>query len=104
MPAQIAALAPAIIAFAGKGNRASTKIVQDAAKELGDLVKSAAALTELTAASPRVALAGGLLRENTLLTFLLETRFVGDLPGVAVVRDGAAPAIGALRLAESAGA
>lgn len=100
-PAAIAALAPAVVAFAGKGNRAATKIVQEAAKELGDLVKSAAALAGLTDASPRVALAGGLLRENSLLTFLLETRIVGDLPGVMIVRDGAPPAVGALRLAEA---
>ena len=33
-PAPIAALAPSIVAFAGKGNRASTKIVQQAALEL----------------------------------------------------------------------
>jgi N-acetylglucosamine kinase-like BadF-type ATPase len=99
-PAQIAALAPSIIAFAGKGNRASTKIVQQAAQELGDLVKAALRAVQLLEASPRIALAGGLFRENSLLTFLLETRLNGDIAGAAIVKGGDEPARGALRLAE----
>jgi N-acetylglucosamine kinase-like BadF-type ATPase len=99
-PAKIAALAPSILAFAGKGNRAATKIVQQAAQELGDLVKAALKAVELVDASPAIALAGGLLRENSLLTFLLETRLTADIPGVAIVKGGDAPELGALRLAE----
>jgi glucosamine kinase len=99
-PARIAALAPSIIAFAGKGNRASTKIVQQAAQELGDLITSALRAVDLLDTSPHVALAGGLLRENSLLTFLLETRMTADVPGVAIVKGGDEPARGALRLAE----
>lgn len=99
-PAQVAALAPSIIAFAGKGNRASTKIVQQAAQELGDLVKAALRAVQLLDASPRIALAGGLFRENSLLTFLLETRLNGDVAGAAIVKGGDEPARGALRLAE----
>ena len=99
-PAQIGALAPSIIAFAGKGNRASTKIVQQAAQELGDLVKAALRSVQLLEASPRIALAGGLFRENSLLTFLLETRLNGDVAGAAIVKGGDEPARGALRLAE----
>ena len=38
VPATIAALAPAIIAFAGKGNRVATKLVQQAGTDLGDLI------------------------------------------------------------------
>jgi N-acetylglucosamine kinase-like BadF-type ATPase len=99
-PAQIAAMAPSIIAFAGKGNRASTKIVQQAAQELGDLVKAALRGVNLLEASPRIAFAGGLLRENSLLTFLLETRLNGDIAGAAIVKGGDEPARGALRVAE----
>jgi N-acetylglucosamine kinase-like BadF-type ATPase len=99
-PAQIAALAPSIIAFGGKGNRASTKIVQQAAQELGDLVKAALRSVQLLEASPRIALAGGLFRENSLLTFLLETRLNGDVAGAAIVKGGDEPVRGALRLAE----
>src|ERR1019366_1663341 len=71
VPATIAALAPAIIAFAGKGNRVATKIVQQMALELGDLIKAAARAVDLTEASPSVALAGGLFTENSLLTYVL---------------------------------
>jgi len=99
-PAKIASLAPSIIAFAGKGNRASTKIVQQAAQELGDLVKSALRAVDLLGASPRIALAGGLFRENSLLTFLIEQRLTGDVAGGVIVKGGDEPVRGALRLAE----
>ncbi|MDB5094676.1 MAG: ATPase, BadF/BadG/BcrA/BcrD type [Candidatus Eremiobacteraeota bacterium] len=101
-PAQIAALAPSIIAFAGKGNRASTKIVQQAASELGDLLKSVLRTSGLLEATPQIALSGGLLEENSLLTFLLETRLNGDVPGVTIVKGKGDAARGALRLAERA--
>jgi N-acetylglucosamine kinase-like BadF-type ATPase len=100
VPARVAALAPSIIAFAGKGNRASTKIVQTAAQELADLVRAAARAVDLTDHNPRIALAGGLFAENSLLSFLLETRINGDLPGAEIVRGGDPPVTGALRLAE----
>jgi N-acetylglucosamine kinase-like BadF-type ATPase len=100
VPATIASLAPAVIAFAGKGNRVAGKIVQAAALELGDLVKSAAAQARLTDASPAVALCGGLFNENSMLTFLIETRIVGDLPGASIVRGGNALA-GAVRVAHA---
>jgi N-acetylglucosamine kinase-like BadF-type ATPase len=99
-PSKIAALAPSILAFAGKGNRASTKIVQQAAMELGDLVRSALRAVDLLDASPRIAFAGGLFAENSLLTFLLETRLNGDVAGAAIVKGGDEPVRGALRLAE----
>lgn len=99
-PAAIAALAPSILVFAGTGNRASTKIVQQAAQELGDLIRAALKAAGLTDASPAVAFAGGLLRENSLLSFLLETRLIGDVPGIAIVKSAEGPARGALRLAE----
>ena len=104
VPATIAALAPSIIAFAGTGNRVATKIVQQAALELGDLVKAVAKLADLTDASPAVALTGGLFAENSLLSYLVETRLVGDLPGATILRGGDGAVTGALRLAERAGA
>ena len=100
VPARLAALAPSIIAFAGKGNRAATKIVQGAAQELAELVRAAARETGLTDLNPRVALVGGLFAENSLLSFLVETRLNGDLPGVEIIRGGDPPVAGALRLAE----
>jgi N-acetylglucosamine kinase-like BadF-type ATPase len=103
-PAAIAALAPSIVAFAGKGNRASGKIVQDAAKDLGDLLRAAARGAALADGTPPIALAGGLLRENSLLTFLLETRINGDFTGSEIVRGNVEPVYGALRRAERAAA
>jgi glucosamine kinase len=100
VPATIAALAPSIIAFAGKGNRVAGKIVQQAAADLGDLLKSAAAQAKLIDASPAVALTGGLFSENSMLTFLLETRIVGDLPGATTIR-GSNPLAGAVRIADA---
>jgi N-acetylglucosamine kinase-like BadF-type ATPase len=103
VPATIAALAPSIVAFAGKGNRVAGKIVQQAALDLGDLVKSAATQTRLVDASPAVALCGGLFAENSMLTFLLETRIGGDLPGASIVR-GSNALDGAVRIAQALGA
>jgi N-acetylglucosamine kinase-like BadF-type ATPase len=100
-PAYIAALAPSIVAFADKGNRAATKIVQQAGLELGDLIKAAAKAVDLLDASPSIALAGGLFAENSILSFLLETRIIGDLPGALAVRGGDGAVIGALRRAEA---
>jgi N-acetylglucosamine kinase-like BadF-type ATPase len=99
-PARIAALAPHVLALANSGNRASTKILQTAGLALGELVKSTIRIAGLTDASPRVALAGGLFAENSMLSFLLETRIVGDTPGAAIVKSGESPVYGALRLAE----
>ena len=99
--ARIASLAPAIVAFAGKGNRTSTKIVQTAAQELSDLARAAIVEAGLVDASPSVAFAGGLLRENSLLTFLLETRITGETPGCAVLRMRDEPERVALRMAEA---
>ena len=100
VPATIAALASSIVALAGEGNRASTKIVQQAGSDLADLLKSAARAADLVEASPSVALAGGLLAENSLLSFLLESRIIVDVPGASILRGGDGAAVGALRLAE----
>jgi glucosamine kinase len=99
--AKIAALAPSIVAFAGKGNRASTKIVQGAAQELGDLIVGAVRQIGLGEASPAIAFAGGLLRENSLLSYLLETRVGNDIPGARIVRSREEPVRAALRFAEA---
>jgi N-acetylglucosamine kinase-like BadF-type ATPase len=82
--ARIASLAPGIIAFAGKGNRASRAIVEDAARDLADLIAAAVAQAGLAQDAPRIALAGGLLREPSLLTSLLDARLALVLPGCAI--------------------
>ena len=65
--------------------------MQQAAQELGDLVKSALRAVNLLESSPRIAFAGGLFRENSLLSFLLETRLNGDIAGAAIVKGGDEP-------------
>ncbi|HEV3157198.1 MAG TPA: BadF/BadG/BcrA/BcrD ATPase family protein [Candidatus Baltobacteraceae bacterium] len=97
--ARIAAIAQEIIALANHGNRAATKIVQTAALDLSELVRSAALQAGLNEASPHVALSGGILEKNSLLTHLLEARVLGDLSGAQILRAGIDPVIGALRLA-----
>lgn len=98
--ARIAELAPAIVAEADRGNRVATKFVQTAAQELGDLARAAARAVELPPA-PVVAFAGGLLRENSLLSFLLEMRVTNELAGAQIVRVRDEPARTALRFAEA---
>jgi N-acetylglucosamine kinase-like BadF-type ATPase len=100
-PSTPAALAPGIIALADGGDRAATKIVQQAALDIAELVRGAARAVGLLDANPVIALAGGLLQENSVLTFLIETRINGDIAGATIVRRGDAPVRGALRLAES---
>ncbi len=99
--ARIASLAPALIAFAGKGNRTSTKIVQTAAQDLSDLVRATVVQAGLADASPTIAFAGGLLRENSLLTFLLETRVTNETVGSQVVRVREEPERVALAMARA---
>jgi N-acetylglucosamine kinase-like BadF-type ATPase len=93
-------MAAGVIALAGNGNRVATKLVQQAASDLGDLIRDAARQTGLIEASPSVALAGGLFAENTLLSYVLELRIINELPGASILRGGDGAAVGALRLAE----
>jgi N-acetylglucosamine kinase-like BadF-type ATPase len=97
---KIAALAPSIIAFAGKGNRASAALVQTAADELAGLVAAATMHVKLGDAMPKVALAGGLLRDDSLLTTLLAGQVSNAVRGATIVRLRDEPARAALRLAE----
>ncbi len=98
--ARIAALAPLVTGAADGGHRVATKIVQNAAQELGDLVRAAARAAELPE-FPAVVFAGGLLRTNSLLSFLLESRVTNELPGAQIVRVREEPARAALRFAEA---
>ena len=97
--AKIAALAPSIIAFAGKGNRASRSIVEAAAGELTQLVVDVAAAAHLTEMGVEVALSGGLLRDENSLTILLRGKIVSALPNASIITGGD-PVEGAVHLAE----
>jgi N-acetylglucosamine kinase-like BadF-type ATPase len=100
--AAIAGLAPAVVDLAGNGHRGALRIVQQASSDLADLTKAAASQAGLLELEPAVALGGGLLRSNSVLSYLLETRIAAEIPGANIVRsdDPAAPARAAARLAE----
>jgi len=97
--ARIAALASGVLRLAGDGDRAATKIVQQAAIDLAGFAVAAARSAGIANSNPRVVLAGGLLREGTLLTYLLQTRIENDLLGAVVTRLDREPVEGALALA-----
>jgi glucosamine kinase len=99
--ATVAACARIVIELASTGERNATKIVQAAALALYNLVRTLVALSEnaesrtLASRANALAFAGGLLRTNSLLTYLIETRIANELPHVAIVKGGE-PYIGAL--------
>lgn len=96
--ARIAALAPSIIAFAGKGNRASRAIVERAGTELVSLAASAAKAANLAEAAASIALSGGLLQEENALRALVVHGIASALPNAHLV-DSADPLLGAVRCA-----
>lgn len=98
---KLASLAPVVIGCASDGERDATKIVQAAALELADLLKSVVRLSGLAQRDISVVLAGGLLAQNSLLTYLLETRLVNEFPAFHVVKNPPAPEYGALALARA---
>ncbi len=97
--AAIASLAPSVIALAGSGERSAQKIVQQAALDLADLVKTVVKRAALRDGATPIACSGGLLRENSLLSYLLETRLSNECPAMPIVKGGPPPYHGALALA-----
>ena len=97
--ARLAALAPLVIDRASAGERAATKIVQGAASELVDLVKAIARNAKIERRELPLVFAGGLFTENSLLSYLIETRLLGDLPLLQLVKSPPPPVQGALELA-----
>ncbi len=96
--AAVASFAPLVLELANGGQRSAQKIVQGAALELSELAKTIVARAELPAQAP-LAFAGGLLRQNSLLTYLLETRLQNELPATPIVRSAVEPCFGALAAA-----
>ncbi|MDP9018610.1 MAG: hypothetical protein M3N19_09850 [Candidatus Eremiobacteraeota bacterium] len=99
--ALLAALAQPVITLASNGVRSAQKLVQSAALELSDLVKVVARKAGLTGVACPLVLAGGLLRENSMLSFVLETRLQADLPSIEILKRAAEPHRGALAAAEA---
>ncbi|MDQ6932738.1 MAG: hypothetical protein M3160_06140 [Candidatus Eremiobacteraeota bacterium] len=98
---KIAALAPLALSNASSGSRSAARIVQSAALELAELLKTVARKADLLAAQPSIVLTGGLLRENSMLSFLLETRVHNDFPGASILRRPQEPYMGALETAHT---
>lgn len=95
----IAALAPIVLEHASAGERSATKIVQGAALELADLLKTIVRRAGAANRELPVAFAGGLLRENSMLTYLLETRVSNELPLLHPIKNPPPAEMGALALA-----
>uniref|UniRef100_E6Q0Y1 Putative ATPase, BadF/BadG/BcrA/BcrD type n=1 Tax=mine drainage metagenome TaxID=410659 RepID=E6Q0Y1_9ZZZZ len=100
----IAALAPIVLAAADTGERSAVKIVQGAALELADLVRALLRRLDALQRPFPLALCGGLVRENSLLTFLFETRLSNEAPLLEIRKFSGEPVEGALVLAERASA
>ena len=98
---RLASLAPLVIDAANRGERSANKIVQAAALELADLVKSVVKRSELAGSSAPIVFAGGLLRRNSLLTYLLESRLSNDFPSMPIRKEDVEPYIGALAAADA---
>lgn len=98
----IASFAPLVLESAGTGERSAAKIVQAAALDLFDLVRSVCRIASIpNDRDTPIALCGGLLSENSMLTYLLETRLANELPHLPIVRNATAPHFGALAQARA---
>jgi N-acetylglucosamine kinase-like BadF-type ATPase len=95
-PAAVASVAPIVLEFANAGERGANKIVQNAALELFELVRAACRMSDAGPVDLPVVFAGGLLRANGVLTYLIETRIANELPFLRVVKGGAEAHFGAL--------
>ena len=95
----IAALAPVVLEHASGGERSATKIVQAAALELSELLKALVKRANVANRELPLVLSGGLLRANSMLSFLLETRISHELPFLHPIKNPPPPEMGALALA-----
>ena len=97
-PAQMAALAPHVLNAAREGEGVARQAVDDAARELVELVAVLVRYFPGTAPVP-VAVAGGLLLPQSPLTAAFGTRLGTALKRARLVPDRIDSALGALRLA-----
>jgi len=97
----LASLAPLVIESATAGERTATRIVQGAALELHDLVKAVVRNANAAQLELPLVLAGGMFAQNSLLSFLLETRIANDFPLLSLIKNSPQPVYGALALARA---
>lgn len=96
----IASLAPVVLDAGGRGDRSANRILQTAALELAETVRTLAKRSGLAGTQAPIVFAGGLLRGNSLLTYLLETRLRNELPSMPIYKDDVEPYVGALAEAQ----
>ncbi len=101
-PAQMAALAPHVLNAAREGEGVARQAVDDAARELVELVDVLARHFPGTSPVP-VAIAGGLLLPQSPLTAALRERLGAALKRARLVPDRIDSAVGALKLAAELG-
>jgi N-acetylglucosamine kinase-like BadF-type ATPase len=97
--APVASIASIVVEHAGSGDRTATKIVQGAALELFELLRALVRASGVGERELPLVLAGGLMAENSMLTYLLETRVANEFPHVHVLKGAPAPHLGALAMA-----
>jgi N-acetylglucosamine kinase-like BadF-type ATPase len=95
----IASVAPLVLDRASAGERLAAKIVQTAAHELVDLLKSLAQRAGAGGRELPLVFSGGLFSENSLLSYLVETRLLADLPLLTPIKSAPPAVQGALELA-----
>ncbi len=95
----VAAVASTVIRLADNGERSAVRIVQGAALELFELIRAVCRQAGMPASDLPIALSGGLVRSNSLLTYLIETRIANELPHLRIVKNGGPPYLGALAAA-----
>jgi N-acetylglucosamine kinase-like BadF-type ATPase len=84
-----------VLEAAAGGERSASKIVQQAALDLFELLRALARSAGLDGKTVPLVFAGGLLGENSLLSYLLETRIASEFPLMHIVK-GSDPIDGAL--------
>lgn len=100
--AHVASFADLVLESAAAGERSAVKIVQSAALDLFDLVRAVCRIASIGSGKDMpLALCGGVLGENSMLTYLLETRVANELPHLAIVKNATAPHFGALAQARA---
>jgi glucosamine kinase len=95
----VASIAPLVLDRAGSGDRLANKIVQAAALELVELLKALVRAAKIEAREMPLVFAGGLFAQNSLLSYLVETRLLADLPLLHPIKSPPLPVYGALELA-----
>jgi len=99
-PAEVAGLAPAVLAVAEAGDPAAQGIAEQAARELAELARRL--LPKLAGISPvRVALTGGLLDGSARLRRAVLAKLAQE-PGLEPIEGAIEPALGAVHLAKEA--